>query len=207
MKLRILDAARLDHPGSVVIVGASCVGKTTLVDELRRANLPGIEIPQRYVTRAGRSGDHPAESGPITVEQLQARAGRGELAVWWQRSLEHGRIEHYGFARSPAGTLPIYSANNAILTGALPPGVLDRALVIGITAPDAERRARLLGRSPDLARDHPDEVAHRLAERTEDLEPLLHVMVDNCTEHAAVAAAALVELVRSLDRALRMPPK
>ncbi len=195
----VLAPAALDHATSVVVVGPSCVGKTTLVDRLRHANIPGVVVPDRFVTRPRRKGDHPAESRPLSVDELELPP-RGKLGLWWTRPMEHGRVEHYAFARAPAGMLPIYSANNAILAGACPPEALAGAVIAGITAPDHDRQARMLVRSPDLATNRATEVAHRLAERTEDVAPQLHVLIDNRAELEAVAIAELIALVRWLAR-------
>jgi hypothetical protein len=193
--LRVLTPAAFKGATAIVIVGASCVGKTTLVDRIRGAAIDRVVIPERFVTRPPRTGDHPAETTRVSLAEISARATRGELALWWARTMEHGRIEHYGFGRSRPGELPIYSANNALLYGVPLVGSLDGTVRIGITAPDSDRRARLIARSPDLARDRSDEVAHRLAEHTEDVATQLDVLVDNRSDLEPVAGAELVELV------------
>lgn len=205
--LRVPDRDRLAALGdlidSVVIVGPTCVGKTTLVDAVRDSELctsGAVDVPTRYITRMPRGGDNLVENVHVTAEEFAARVGSGEIDLHWIRRMNGGRAVRYGFARPRAGAVAVYSANNAILdedAELAPIGALTHALRIGVHAPREIRELRLRARSPDLWAK-PEEVAHRLAEPATGAE--VHVLIDNHGELEAVAAAELVALVRSLVR-------
>jgi len=202
--IRIPDRERLaalETIDAVVVVGATCVGKSTLVDAIRSSELCGsgaVDVPTRYVTRTPRGGDNLVENVHVTTEEFAARVASGAIALHWTRRMEGGREVRYGFAPSRPGALPVLSANNAILApdAALTPvGRLDHALWVGVYAPTELRGQRLQRRSPDLwAR--PEEAAHRLAEPAYDSH--VHVVIDNHGELEPVAQAAIVTLVRAL---------
>jgi ribose 1,5-bisphosphokinase PhnN len=183
------------------VVGATCAGKTTLVDAVRAAALPGVTVPPRFVTRPPRAGDHPAETVARTPAAFDDDVAGGAIDVHWTRRLEADRVERYGFAPVPPDTLPVYSANNAILDALGPAAALcARALIVGVIAPDALRAERLRARSPDLCRDRPAEVALRLAEPGEAIADRVDVVVHNHGDRAAHAAAALIALVAAAAR-------
>lgn len=204
--VRIRDRDRLAALGpidAVVIVGPTCVGKTTLVAAVRDSELcatGAVDVPTRFITRPPRAGDDLVENVHVTDDELAARIAAGEVELRWIRRMDGGRTIRYGFARPRAGALPVFSANNAILAAdaeLLPAASLDHALRIAVHAPSELRAQRLRTRSPDLWA-HPDEVAHRLAEPT--LDAGVHVVIDNHGELEPVAKAELVALVRSLVR-------
>ncbi|MBA3453000.1 MAG: hypothetical protein H0T42_07905 [Deltaproteobacteria bacterium] len=202
--VRIVDRERLAALGSieaVVIVGPTCVGKTTLVAAVRDSELctsGAVDVPTRFITRVPRGGDDLVESVHVTDDEFVARVAAGEIELRWTRQLDRGRTVRYGFAPPRSGALPVFSANNAILGDAaqlLPSNGLDRALRIAVHAPTELRAHRLRTRSPDLW-GHPEEVAHRLAEP--GLSDQVHILVENHGELEAVAKTELVTLVRSL---------
>lgn len=178
---------------SIVLIGSTCVGKTTLANAIRAANIAGIDVPQRFVTRAPRAGDVPEEASHLTSAELDAAIAAGTVRLHWSRTLESAHVERYGFAAPRSGVLPFYSANNAICELALP-----NALVIGVYAPDAIREQRLFARNPELVRERPEEVRARLAETADTIVPLSHVIIDNSGKLAALAPAELAAFVRSL---------
>lgn len=194
---RLARGARIDVPTvprSIVIVGGSGAGKTTAVDAVRVAALPGVVVPERRVTRPSRPDDHPCEAVSRDVATFAAEVAAGVLAPAWHRTLGTRR-ECYGFVAAPADALAVYSANlglfaaDAVLT---PPTALDGALIVVVTAPPDVRAARLRARSPGLADDE-----RRTREREE--VPPGHVEVDNAApDGGGAAAAALVALVRAV---------
>lgn len=184
--------ARID---AIVIVGSTCVGKTTLANAIRRAELAGVDVPRRFVTRAPRLDDVAAEAGYVTSAELDAAIAAGRVTLYWSRTLEAGHVERYGFATHAAGALPVYSANNAICAAA----DLAHALVVGVFAPDELRERRLRARSPALCAERPDEVSARLAERADAIRPHAHVVIEN---HGALETAATEDIV-ALVRVVR----
>jgi ribose 1,5-bisphosphokinase PhnN len=176
---------------AIVIVGATCAGKTTLVQAIRDAKLDGIDIPRRYVTRAPRPGDVADEASILTAET--------KYFIHWTRTLAN-RSERYAFAPPAPGKLPVYSANNAILENVQPAGALADALIIGVVAPDDVRAQRLRVRSPELCRDRPEEAHARLAER---MPANVHRLIENHGEHEGRARQELLEIVIGTLRAFQ----
>jgi ribose 1,5-bisphosphokinase PhnN len=205
--LRVPDVARL--PGletidSVVIVGASGTGKSTLTGVLRAARCGAVEVPRRLVTRAARVDDIAAENQHVSRAEFEQLARAGELGLRWIRRMEGGREEHYGFAPVSPRRLPIYSGNNALFehpASIEPAGVLAQALFLGVVAPDALRAERLMRRSPEHWRRLPEELAHRLAERAEAVEAHVHLVVENHGELEDAARTETVQLVMHLAAA------
>ncbi|MBL8620561.1 MAG: hypothetical protein JNK64_04630 [Myxococcales bacterium] len=184
------------RPRALVVIGGAGAGKTTAVDAVRAAAVPGVVVPLRRVTRPPRAGDHPAEAIVCAAEAMAADVAAGVVAPSWWRRLDGDRRERYGFVAS-AAPLAVYSANNAIVDpgcALAPPDALAAAIVVAIAAPAAVRAARLAARSPDLAAA---ERAARLAEST----PAAHLVIDGGGDDPAAVGAALVAVVRVLARA------
>ena len=187
--------ARADLPASprsIVVIGGSGAGKTTVVDAVRAAALPGVAVPERRVTRPSRPDDHPAEAVPRDAATFAAEVAAGALGLCWQRTLG-ARRERYGFVATPAELLAVYSANLALVApdaGVTPASALDGALIVVVTAPSSVRTARVRARSPGLAAD-------ALASRDREEVPPGHVELDNRGD-ARAAGAALVALVRAV---------
>lgn len=200
----VAGAVDMRDADSILVVGSTCAGKSTLVRALREAAIfqtGAIDLPVRYVTREPRIGDLPSETRHVSPLEFDAMAARGELAVRWTRPMEAGREERYGFGLPRAGSFPVFSANNAIVSSAasvLPAGVFDRSLIVEIFAPVAVRRARLQERSPDLCANRPEEAAHRLAEDSRAIRSAVHVVIENHGAHEDTAADALVRLTGAL---------
>lgn len=181
------------RPRALVVIGGAGAGKTTAVDAVRAAALPGVVVPLRRVTRPARAGDHPAEAIGCAPAALAADVAAGRVAPSWWRRLDGDRRERYGFVAT-AAPLAVYSANNAILDAGCeltPADALVAAVVVAIAAPLAVRAARLAARSPDLA---PGERAARLAEAT----PAAHLVIDAGGDDPAPVGRALVALARAL---------
>lgn len=187
---------------AIVIVGSTCVGKTTLVDAVRRAARPGVDVPLRWVTRPARADDLAAETRSARPAELDAAIAGGAIALHWSRTFGGGRVERYAFAVPAPGALPVYSANNAIYVAGnvQPADALVHALLVGVYAPDDLRERRLRARSPALCRDDPDEVRARLAEAASTMLPHVHAVIDNHGELEAVAPHDLVALVDAVAR-------
>jgi ribose 1,5-bisphosphokinase PhnN len=201
--IRVPDAARLAalaEVDGVVIVGSTGAGKSTLVDAVRAADLAGVDVPLRLITRPARHADSLVENAYVTDAQLDAELRRGALAMVWPRHLG-GHTVRYAFRRPRAGALAVYSANNAIVgpgSRVEPPAALARALIVGIYADDAVRTERTQLRSPDLW-ERPDELADRLGDPAATVEAHAHLIVDNHGPGEQHAPHDLVELVRAIE--------
>src|SRR4051812_23363418 len=128
---------------SVVFVGSSCAGKSTIIDAIRQmqdlASL-GVTVPVRYVTRPSRQADNFMENCHVTLEQFHARVRRGEIGLNWVRKMEGGREEQYGFAAVPAAQLALYSPHKCIYDN--PPNIqptkaVNDALFVWVFCPDS----------------------------------------------------------------------
>jgi ribose 1,5-bisphosphokinase PhnN len=160
---------RLNGIRSVVVVGSSGCGKTTLVSGIRTPPYcDHVVVPRRLVTRRARQGEDPRENRHIDRDLFQRLAETGRLDPCWNRVLERGREERYGFESVDAtdGRLRIYSANNGFVRDPNPSvqRVLDSALVVVATTGQESRRARLAGK--DMS-NH--ERAVRLADEPDDI--------------------------------------
>lgn len=139
---------RLGCPRSVIVVGASATGKTTLIDGLRREDLADrLAIPRRYVTRPARSDDEATENVSVGVDAFEALINAGSIAVHWSRRFERDRLERYGFQAIPPTDrrLLVYSGNNALLIAREPSVVklIRNSLVVILTSSRATREERL----------------------------------------------------------------
>jgi hypothetical protein len=196
----------LTHIGSIIIVGGTCVGKSTIVRAVResRVETEGLTcVPRRYVTRAPRLNDDPFEAAQISAGLFQQGVRCGFFGLSWARHMEDGRIEHYGLERPPAGRLPVYLGGNGLYDhpGSVSPrDALSQSLVVGIHAPDEVRRRRLVERSPDLIKTRPAEVAMRLGLGFTNMLPHIHVLIDNHGPYEGSAVADAVVLVEEVAR-------
>jgi ribose 1,5-bisphosphokinase PhnN len=202
--LRVPDADRLhrlDRIDAIVIVGATGAGKSTIAGAIRDCPLARqgrVAVPPRYLTRPARGSDSATENIHVSVEEFEACVQRAVICLRWIRPMEGNRTEHYGFRAPARGILPVYSGNNALYANAAsvqPAGVLRNALFVGIYAPDRVREERLRKRSPDLS---PAEVAYRLADKSENMIPQVHVVAENHGALENVSPREVVTLVMAV---------
>jgi ribose 1,5-bisphosphokinase PhnN len=168
------------HVEQLLIVGATCVGKTTLgraVRESAAVTAGRACLPVRYITRPKRAADCESENRHCSATEFASLVASGEIAVHWARDLEAGRAVRYGFPAVAPGPFSVYSANNALLAAATP--LTRHALIVAIHAPPAVRRERMERRSPDLLARRPAEVAVRLGESSTGSFARAHVVVEN----------------------------
>jgi ribose 1,5-bisphosphokinase PhnN len=189
--LRAVRALPTTAFDTLVVVGPSGAGKTTLVDAVRDASLPAVDVPLRYVTRPQRASEVARETIHLSPAQFEQQVREGSIVIHWTRHLA-GQPIRYGFAPVRPGSLAVLSANSAILSpdAALQPATaLSRALVLGVEAPRSVREARLSRRSADVP---PAELAYRLAH---DDDPQVHVTIENHGALEPIARAEIVTLV------------
>ena len=188
----------------VAIVGSSCAGKTTIVQEVRMSSLAGTEkvsVPLRYITRPQRDNDLAVENAYLSHNEFMGKVQHSEICFYWKKRFEPGREELFGFGPTQAGALPVYSGNNGLLynTGSVYPcGILDDIFFVGIYAPDEVRRERLFMRSPDLARNNPQEVRYRLGDSSEKIMAHVHVVINNYGSSMRSVCQDVVELLRRM---------
>lgn len=203
--LRLAEPTGLPLPNrieTVVVVGSTCAGKTTICQLLRSSSAARqglVAVPHRFVTRPPRLRDERAETVHLSSEEFSAKVANGAIAFSWTRDLESGRHERYGFPPVQAGQLPVYSGNNALFAktlGVTPTDSFEHALLLGICAPDPVRERRLRSRSPDLCKERPDEVDCRLADCSNTVLPHVHVVVEN---HGDLEETAPAEVARLVD--------
>lgn len=107
-----------NNPESIVVVGASNAGKTTLVRGLRTPEYEGkVVVPTRFTTRPARLNEDPDENVHLEEAEFHQRVHEELINPHWARYFEDDRKEYYGFEPVPIedGRLPIYAANNAFL--------------------------------------------------------------------------------------------
>lgn len=191
----------------IVLVGSTCVGKSTLEQAIRAASLEHpllrgkISVPQRVATRPQRSDD--GDMYFCTPDKFHKMVLSDELGLHGVKIMEGGRQEPYGYLKPTEGTLPIFFANNQTLrhrVSVRPDGILADALIILIYAPDQIRAARLRERSPELFEERPDEVAFRLspAERAIGLAYDVHLILKNFGRFAARSIEDTVSLIKGI---------
>lgn len=141
---------------SLVVVGSSGSGKTTLVNGLRTPAFEDrVVIPHRYITRPHRLGDDLVENSHVDHPTFQSRVFAGLIDPHWERLLDGGRVERYGFDATIDADerLRVYSANNAFLRDMNPSvaRTLRNGFVVVAMAAQESRNTRLGDRSPDMS--------------------------------------------------------
>jgi ribose 1,5-bisphosphokinase PhnN len=159
---------------SLVVVGSSGTGKTTVVNGLRIPQYADqVVIPHRYITRPPRIDDDLTENSHLSHAAFDLNARAGIFSPHWQRILEDERVEKYGFDTvAPKNTrLRVYSANNAFLRdlNETVQSVLAKGLVVMLQAETDFREQRLGLRSPDMGET---ERAVRLQDNGQDISEL-----------------------------------
>lgn len=203
----IINKERLNNLSTIdtlVIVGSSGVGKSTLVDALR--NEFGdicpwvITFPKRPITRPKREGDNMEENIHTTEEELQKEIDfsnkiylidpdsmsqrrmmrdmhKQKEFIYWEREMEEGRMTTYAFeAPSIFNQLKVLSANNAFGEQNYNSERFENALFIGITAPEEDRESRLLERSPDMNKAEREK---RLSDLAENVKGYTDITIEN----------------------------
>lgn len=211
LRLRRSNLATLEDIESVIFVGSSFVGKTTLVDVIREAvkedpdTFGQLCIPKRIITRPQRQNDNLVENEFRTLDEFREMVVKGEIGMHWIRRMEGTRTEQYGFLPVEPGTIPIYSANNAVINNresVEPNSLLEKSLIVAIYAPEDIRRKRLFERSPDLVNDKPEEVAYRLEDRATNMYPDAHIVVKNFGRYELQTKDDIVALMKLISQAV-----
>jgi ribose 1,5-bisphosphokinase PhnN len=140
---------------SIVMVGGMCAGKSTLAHgaALAPALVGCCEVVPRCTTRPARRGDDSDGVSSISWNDFSARRDNGSFALSWERPLSDGSRIGYGCYKPVGDGAPIFMAGHGVYSNretVQPPSVLERALIVGVAAPDDVRMERLRLRSPDV---------------------------------------------------------
>lgn len=203
------DPRRIRNCDGIVVVGSSGAGKSYHIGAARNSSLSHegvIQFPTRLITRARRKDDDLDENQHVTRQHFETACAGGILSVFWPRSLVKGTTEYYGFYHPVPGSLPIYSANNAILRcrQCQVDEFLRTKLIVGIYASDAVRERRLRSRSPDLFLDRPDEVRNRLGDSSEGIPPFVDFVIDTNANDSG-STDSRIDFVRLIQQAAIAP--
>jgi ribose 1,5-bisphosphokinase len=148
------DAEPLGPGVFVAIVGASGVGKDSLIDYVRARVDDGVHFPRRVITRPAGPGE---DFEPIEQDGFADAARRGAFAVRWHaHGLEYG-IPASADHQVRAGRVVVVNVSRAVLAGLRTR--YRRLLVVRVTVSDEVRAERLRSRR----REEPQDIARRLA--------------------------------------------
>jgi ribose 1,5-bisphosphokinase PhnN len=187
---------------SVLVVGPSNSGKTTMVNMMRKVVDGIFEVPKRIMTRPIRENDDMNENQFAATEEEFKRLTAGGIA--WNRDMGDGRTEWYGFPPATIGKIPIYSASSSILeTNAevisSDPDFLEHTLIIFVNAPIEVLEKRMHERSADLFAEHPKEVNMRLHEVF--VSPRTHIIVDHSDDSFDTLERAAKMIIGAIQEA------
>jgi guanylate kinase len=183
LRLNQNNLQNLKVPTSLIIIGSSWCGKTTIRNLLSKIASPHIfDLPKRFITRERRPNDDLEENDfAENLEHLKTCVDGG---VIWKRNLGE-RVEYYGFKTPREGRFPIYSANNALVGDSdsilqAPDNFsVDKALVLLVHAPDDEREQRRLQRDGSFLDTRPIQKKVRQSDRADSMYEQCHILVDN----------------------------
>jgi ribose 1,5-bisphosphokinase PhnN len=176
-ELQVYLVVVLRQSKSLIVVGSSGAGKTSLVQSVRTPEFEElVSVPLRLTTRERRNDDVVAENWHLSQEEFDERVANGTIWPHWLKPLGDTRSEQYGFDLTPLASrwnyerpeLTVFSGNNALLRDphASKFSLLNRSLIVVVTASPEVREARLAARSPDMPAE---ERAVRLQDDGSDL--------------------------------------
>lgn len=171
----------LNEVKSIIIIGSSWSGKTTIRNILADLAGPEFSFPKRAVTREQRPNDDLNENEfAVDLDDLMERVGGG---IVWSRDLGETH-EYYGFKKPKEGTVPVYSANNLLVRDKeklrlKDRDIVDNSLILLVYAPDGEREERNKKREGDYLNDKPKQKSIRLSDKSDSMYPYAHIVINN----------------------------
>ncbi len=219
LKLQNLEKIKnLSNLRAVVFFGSSASGKTSLVNSIREMekDIP-IQIPRRLITRSHRMNDDLNENAHVTKEEFEQLAtGNSTLdpdsynswkralhasegIINWEREMEGGRKEKYGFEKSLYyldERIKILSGNNDLARHKDEiPYPDEQVLWIGVYAPKETRAQRIEKRSPDMLEQ---EKVYRLGDEGKDVIPLADIVINNYGDNENFSKEEIKDLIKNL---------
>ncbi len=180
-RIRKENLEKLKQIDSIIIVGSSWSGKTTIRNTLTEVSDEKFSFPKRVITREQRPNDNLDENEFATdLNDLKSKVDGGLI---WKRDLGE-KVEYYGFKKSDSDSFPIYSANNALIRGREqlvqePDNLVSNSLILLVYAPDDERGERNTKREGDYLESKPLQKEIRASDRAISLYPEAHILVKN----------------------------
>lgn len=172
------------------VVGPSGSGKDTLIASV--ADLPGLHLVRRVITRPESAGGEPFEG--VTEPEFAARAAAGAFALTWQaHGLRYG-IPASAVAAHQSGATVLFNGSRAMLAQAAE--VFPGLVVLLVTASPQTLAGRLAARG----RESREDIAARLARSQFDMPRGLTVIrIDNdgALEAAAEAMRTALQPVKA----------
>lgn len=180
-------------PGAfIAVVGASGVGKDTLLDAARERCGASVLFPRRSITRAAGPGE---DYTPLTVAEFALADEHGEFAVSWSaHGLDYG-IPCTIDAAIRAGRTVVANVSRGILDELAER--YSRLVVVRVTVPDAVRAQRLHARNREGGAD--------IARRLERADPSVARPVDHeiCNDRSiADACGELMHIIEAHSHAV-----
>ncbi|MEK7142037.1 MAG: hypothetical protein AAB818_00445, partial [Patescibacteria group bacterium] len=175
-RIRKENLEKLKQIDSMIIVGSSWSGKTTIRNMLVDIGGESFSFPKRVITREQRPNDNLDENEfANSLEDLKLKVNGG---IIWKRNLGE-KIEYYGFKKSEDDSFPVYSANNALVRGKddlvqEPNNLVANSLILLVYAPDDERGDRNIKREGDYLESKPLEKEVRASDRAISMYPEAH---------------------------------
>jgi ribose 1,5-bisphosphokinase len=142
-------------PGAfIAVVGASGVGKDTLLDAARERSGGFAHFPRRVITRPAGPGE---DYQPVSEAEFQAERQRGGFAATWHAHGLDYAIPESADRAIHAGRVVVANVSRGVI-GQLAERY-ERVILVRITVSDEVRAARLHQRG----RESPDDITRRLA--------------------------------------------
>ena len=172
------------------VVGPSGSGKDTLIASI--ADLPGLHLVRRVITRPESAGGEPFEG--VTEAEFAARAAAGDFALTWPAHGLHYGIPASAVAAHQAGATVLFNGSRAMLAQAAE--VFPGLTVLLVTARPETLATRLAARGRESAAD----IAARLKRAQFELPqglPLIRIDNDGALAAAAAAMRAALQPVKA----------
>lgn len=180
-------------PGAfVAVVGASGVGKDSLLAYARERSAPRARFPRRVITRPPGPGE---DHEPVTAEQFAAARARGDFAISWDaHGLRYG-IPVSADAHVRDGRVVVANVSRAALSELA--ARYERLAVVLVTVREdvRARRLRARGREPD----------HGISQRLARPDPAPGYPVDAVIENNGSLAEGGDQLVNIILDAAAVP--